>query len=127
MILIIGLGNPGKKYDSSRHNLGFLVLDKFSKKNHFEFKSSKKLKSKISKGSFGKKRIVLAKPQTLMNNSGKSAKILATKYKTQSTNIFIVHDDIDIPLGKMKIVKNRGAGGHKGIQSIINEIKTKIL
>ena len=125
MILIIGLGNPGKKYEFSRHNLGFLVLDRFSKKNYFEFKSLKKLKSKISKGSFGKKRVVLAKPQTFMNNSGKAVRILATKYKIQNTNIFIVHDDIDLLLGKMKIVKNRGAAGHKGVQSIINEMKTK--
>jgi len=125
MILIIGLGNPGKKYELSRHNLGFLVLDSFSKKNLFEFKSSKKLKLKISKGSFGKKRVVLAKPQTFMNNSGKVIKLLATKYKIQNTNIFIVHDDLDLPLGKIKIIKNRGAAGHKGVQSIINEIKTK--
>ena len=125
MILIIGLGNPGKKYEFSRHNLGFLVLDSFSKKNLFEFKSSKKLKSKISKGSFGKKRVVLAKPQTFMNNSGKAVKSLATSYKRQTTSIWVIHDDIDLPLGKMKIVKNRGAAGHKGVQSIINEIKTK--
>lgn len=125
MILIIGLGNPGKKYELSRHNLGFLVLDRFSRKNLFEFKSSKKFKSKISKGYFGKKRIILIKPQTFMNNSGKAVKSLATNYKRQTTNIWVIHDDIDLPLGKMKIVKNRGAGGHKGVQSIINEMKTK--
>jgi len=125
MILIIGLGNPGKKYEFSRHNLGFLVLDRFSKKNLFEFKSSKKFKSKISKGSFGRKRVVLIKPQTFMNNSGKAVKSLAANYKRQTTNIWVIHDDIDLPLGKMKIVKNRGAAGHKGVQSIINEIKSK--
>ena len=125
MILIIGLGNPGKKYKFSRHNLGFLVLDRFSKKNHFEFKSSKKLKSKISKGYFDKIKVVLVKPQIFMNNSGKAVKLLATSYKRQTTNIWVIHDDIDLALGKMKIVKNRGAGGHKGVQSIINEMKTK--
>ena len=125
MILIIGLGNPGKKYEFSRHNLGFLVLDRFSKKNLFEFKSSKKFKSKISKGYSGKKRVILIKPQTFMNNSGKAVKSLTINYKRQTTNIWVIHDDIDLPLGKIKIVKNRGAGGHKGVQSIINEIKTK--
>lgn len=125
MILIIGLGNHGKKYEFTRHNLGFLVLDRFSKRNHFEFKSSKKLKSKIAKSCFGRKRVVLAKPQTFMNNSGKAVKSLTTNYKRQTTNIWVIHDDIDLLLGKMKIVKNRGAGGHKGVQSIINEMKTK--
>jgi PTH1 family peptidyl-tRNA hydrolase len=125
MILIIGLGNPGKKYELSRHSLGFLVLDSFSKKNLFEFKSSKKLKSKISKGSFGKKRVVLAKPQTFMNNSGKAVKLLVKNYKLQTTNVWVIHDDIDLSLGKIKIVKNRGSAGHKGVQSIINEMKTK--
>jgi len=125
MILIIGLGNPGKKYEFSRHNLGFLVLDRFSKKNLFEFKSSKKFKSKISKGYFGGKRVILIKPQTFMNNSGKAVKSLAVNYKRQTTNIWVIHDDIDLPLGKMKIVKNRGSAGHKGVQSIINEIKSK--
>jgi PTH1 family peptidyl-tRNA hydrolase len=125
MILIIGLGNPGEKYELSRHNLGFLVLDRFSKKNLFEFKSSKKFKSRISKGYFGKKRVILIKPQTFMNNSGKAVKSLAANYKRQTTNIWVIHDDIDLPLGKMKIIKNRGSAGHKGVQSIINEIKTK--
>lgn len=125
MILIIGLGNHGKKYEFTRHNLGFLVLDRFSKKNHFEFKSSKKLKSKIAKSSFGRKRIILAKPQTFMNNSGKAVKLLIKSYNLGPKNLIIVHDDLDLPLGKIKIVKNRGAAGHKGVQSIINEIKTK--
>lgn len=126
MKLIVGLGNPGKKYKDTRHNLGFLVLDRFLKKNHFpEFKSSKKFKSSISRDSFNRKRIILAKPQTFMNESGKAVKILATGYKIQATNIFVVHDDIDLGLGKIKIVKNRGAAGHKGVQSIIKEIKTK--
>ena len=125
MILIIGLGNPGKKYELSRHNLGFLVLDSFSRKNLFEFKSSKKFKSKISKGSFGRKRVILAKPQTFMNNSGKAVKLLTKSHRLDPKNLIIVHDDIDLPLGKLKIVKNRGAAGHKGVQSIINEMKTK--
>lgn len=135
MKLIVGLGNPGKKYKDTRHNLGFLVLDKLSKKNHFpEFKSSKKFKSLILRHSFSRKRIILAKPQTFMNESGKAVKILAAGYKIsptgsgkpqQATNIFVVHDDIDLGLGKIKIVKNRGAAGHKGVQSIIKEIKTK--
>ena len=125
MILIVGLGNPGKKYKASRHNLGFLVLDKFIKKNRFlEFKSSKKFESLISKNSLGEKGIILAKPQTFMNKSGKAVKSLLKYYKLKSKDLIVIHDDIDLDLGKIKIIKNRGGAGHKGVQSVINEIKT---
>lgn len=126
MILIIGLGNPNKKYKFTRHNLGFRVLDRFSKKNHFpEFKSSKKFKSSISKDFLNRKRVILAKPQTFMNNSGKAVRILVTNYKIPVTSLWVIHDDIDLGLGKIKIVKNKGAAGHKGVQSIIDGIRTK--
>ncbi|XOA42615.1 MAG: aminoacyl-tRNA hydrolase [Candidatus Nealsonbacteria bacterium] len=126
MILIIGLGNPNKKYKFTRHNLGFRVLDRFSEKNYFpEFKSSKKFKSLISKGSLNRKRVILAKPQTFMNNSGKAARILVTNYKIPAASLWVIHDDIDLELGKIKIVKNKRAAGHKGVQSIIDGIRTK--
>ena len=105
MFLIVGLGNPGKKYQQTRHNTGFVVLDK--------------LKSLYLKG------VVYLKPKTFMNNSGKEVKLLMSKYKIQTDNLWVVHDDIDLPLGKIRIVKNRGAGGHKGVESIIKEIKNK--
>ena len=126
MILIVGLGNPGKKYKYTRHNIGFLVLDKFSKNNLFpEFKDSKKFNSLISKGSFKKEKIILAKPQSFMNLSGKTVKLLSKYHKIHKKNLIVIHDDIDLSLGKIKIVKNRGTAGHKGVQSIIDEIKTK--
>lgn len=126
MILIVGLGNPGKKYKYTRHNIGFLVLDKFLKNNLFsEFKASKKFNSLISKGSFGKKKIILVKPQSFMNLSGKTVKLLSKYYKINKKDVIVVHDDIDLSLGEIKIIKNRGAAGHKGVQSIIDEIKTK--
>jgi PTH1 family peptidyl-tRNA hydrolase len=126
MKVIVGLGNPGKEYEKTKHNLGFMVLDSFAKRNLFpEFKSSKKFKSQISRNSFEKKRIVLAKPQTFMNNSGKAVKLLIKPYAKSCQNLILVHDDIDLELGKIKIVKNRGTAGHKGIESIIKELKTK--
>ncbi len=126
MILIVGLGNPGRKFQNTRHNTGFRVLDEFAKKNNFpEFKLSKKFNTLISENVFSNKKIILAKPQTFMNNSGKSLKILNTKYKIQNTNLWVIHDDIDLPLSKIKIVKNRGSAGHKGVESIIKEIGTK--
>lgn len=126
MILIIGLGNPEKKYIRTRHNLGFRVVDKFAKEKKFpRFKSSKKFNSLISKDKFDKKKVILAKPQTFMNESGKAAKLLVTRYALPITNLWIIHDDIDLSLGKIRIVKNRGAAGHKGVQSIIDQLETK--
>ena len=124
MILIIGLGNPGKKYKDTRHNIGFRVIDKFKEINNFpEFKLSKKFNSLVSEGFVDSKKVILAKPQTFMNESGKAVKVLINFYKTGV--LFVAHDDIDLPLGKIKIVKSRGAAGHKGVKSMIKEIGTK--
>jgi len=126
MILIIGLGNPGKKYEKTRHNVGFLILNKFAEKNNFsEFKISKKNLAEIAEGFLNEKKIILVKPQTYMNNSGNAIKKITSNIKHEMLNIWVVQDDIDLPLGKIKIVKNRGSAGHKGIESIIKELKTK--
>jgi len=123
-ILIVGLGNPGTKYKNTRHNLGFLVIDKFQEKNNFpDFKTSKRFNALISKDKLNGCEIILGKPQTFMNNSGISVKKLLSFFKPKE--LIVIHDDIDIPFGKIKIVKNRGSAGHKGIESIINTIKTK--
>lgn len=120
MKFIIGLGNPGKKYIKTRHNIGFRIVDQFAKENNFpQFKLSKKFNSLISED----KKTILAKPQTFMNNSGQAIKSLAVFYK--SSDFVVVHDDIDLPLGKIKIVKNRGSAGHKGVESIIKELGNK--
>lgn len=105
MILIVGLGNPGRKYQKTRHNLGFRVIDEL--------------------GFLKDKKIILTKPKTFMNLSGKAVKSLMTKYKVPPLNLWVIHDDIDLPLGKIRISKGRGAAGHKGVESIIKELKTK--
>jgi len=126
MIIIVGLGNPGKKFEKTRHNVGFRVLDEFSRKNNFsDFKLSKKFLAEISEGIMNKEKVVLTRPQTFMNQSGKSVKILNTKYKIQNTNLFVIHDDIDLPLGKIRISAGRSSAGHKGVESIIKESGTK--
>ena len=126
MILIVGLGNPGTKYSRTRHNIGFRVLDEFSKENNFpNFKLAKKFKSLISAGNFSGKKILLVKPQTFMNNSGSAIKALTKFYKITSPGLVLIHDDIDLPLGKMRISKGRGSAGHKGVESIIRELGTK--
>jgi len=106
MILIVGLGNPGKKYKKTRHNVGFMVIDA--------------LKKKISG-----KNIVLLKPQTFMNNSGKTVKRIIRNLKLEIRNLVVIHDDIDLPLGTIRVSKNVGSAGHKGVQSIIDELGTK--
>jgi len=126
MILIVGLGNPGIKYKRTRHNIGFRVLDKFQKENDFpDFKFSKKSNSLISKKNTGKEEIILSKSETFMNNSGQTVKKLTTYYSIPFTSLIIVHDDIDLLLGKMRISKNKGSAGHKGVESIIKELGSK--
>ena len=136
MILLVGLGNPGKKYQNTRHNVGFRIVDNFAKENNFpEFRLSKKFKALISEDTLHNKKILLAKPQTFMNDSGKSVRAIFnfqfsifnefSILQFSNKNLIIIHDDIDLPLGKIKITKNRGSAGHKGVQSIINELGTK--
>ena len=126
MILIIGLGNPGEKFKNTRHNIGFEIIDAFAEKNNFpEFKLSKKYNALISENFIEDKKIILAKPQTFMNNSGETAQRIVSEYKLPLENIYLVHDDLDIILGKIKIAQKRGPAGHKGVESVIQQIKTK--
>ena len=124
MVIIVGLGNPGEKYKDTRHNVGFQAINELTKENNFpEFKLSKKFNALISENIINGEKIILAKPQTFMNESGKSVKTLISFYKTK--DLIVIHDDIDLPLRKIRISKNRGSAGHKGIESIIKEIGTK--
>lgn len=126
MILIVGLGNPGEKYEKTRHNFGFRAIDGLSAKNNFpEFKKTTKNAASISKGIISGKEIILAKPQTFMNDSGRAVKKLISDFQTTASGLLAAHDDTDIPLGEIKISKNRGAAGHKGIESIIKALGTK--
>ena len=126
MILIVGLGNPSKKFEKTRHNVGFRVVNEFAKKNNFpDFKISKKFNALISEGEFNNEKVILAKSQTFMNLSGKAVKKLVSSFRFQVSGLWVVHDDIDLPLGKIRIVKNRGSAGHKGVESIIRAINSK--
>lgn len=121
MILITGLGNPGKEYEKTRHNYGFMVIDELAKRKGFpNFKLSKEHNALVSQ----QNDIILAKPQTFMNASGKSVKSIANYYKIPIKNIIIIHDDADLNLGEYKIVTGRGSAGHNGVQSIIDELNT---
>lgn len=122
MIAIIGLGNPGEQFEKTRHNAGFMAVDLFAKKNGFdEFEIEKKFEALVSK----KGKVLVVKPQTFMNNSGKAVKKIAAGYKLKAKDFVIIHDDIDLPVGKLKISVNRGSAGHKGVESVIKAIGNK--
>ena len=126
MFLIVGLGNPGVKYKNTRHNIGFDILEIFGRKNGFPvFKLQKKTGSLISESVFGGKKTILALPQTFMNLSGKAVKIIAKNLDLKSGDLVVVHDDADLPLGKIKISQNRSSAGHKGVESLIKEVGSK--
>ena len=126
MVLIFGLGNPGKKFKGTRHNLGREMVELLQRKWGFSAWQKKvKLEAEISEGKFQRKKILLAKSLIFMNESGRSAKKIAQNYKIPSQNLWVLQDEFDLALGKIKIVKNRGSAGHKGIDSIIKELGTK--
>lgn len=135
MFLILGLGNPGLKYKKTRHNVGFMIVEEVRKRGNLpNFRFSKGTRAELSSGFFQGEKIIMAKPQTFMNNSGRTAKLLIKNLKLEKTlrgavngskNLIVVHDDLDFPLGTIRVVKNRGAAGHKGVDSIIKELKTK--
>ncbi len=126
MKIIIGLGNPGKEYKNTRHNVGFFFLDYFNRKNNFpEFLDNKKFKAQISKGKINNEDYLLVKPQTFMNLSGKSIQLLLDFYKLSHEDILVVHDDLDIPLGKYKKTDSSRSAGHNGIKNIIENLGTQ--
>jgi len=123
MILFLGLGNTGKRYQRSRHNLGFRVLDSLAKRLKIKIETRRD-KSLMGRGRIGKQRIVLAQPLTFMNNSGAAAASLVRSLEIPLENLVVVCDDIDLPLGKIRIRKRGGSGGHKGLESILQELGT---
>jgi len=126
MILIAGLGNPGLEFKNTRHNVGFRVLDEFVRGNNFpDFRFEKKFNAEVSEGQFSEQKIILAKPQSFMNLSGDVVRDFFTYFNLPVENLFIIHDEIDIPFSKIKISKESGAAGHKGVESIIEKLKTK--
>lgn len=129
MKLIAGLGNPGKKYQKTRHNAGFMAVDflhkNFSEYNPSPWSLSKKFNAEISEFNKAGEKIILAKPMTFMNASGHSIGLIANYYKIAPEDIIVLHDDKDIALGKYKIQNDRGDGGHNGIKSIVENLGTK--
>ena len=121
MKLIVGLGNPGRGYANNRHNVGFICLNHFAKTQSIRF-DKKQCKARIGLGEVAGNEVVLARPQTYMNRSGQSVSLLVAKFNVSPDNLLVIHDDLDLPLGKIRIRQGGSAGGHKGAGSIITEL-----
>lgn len=131
MKLIVGLGNPGEKYTDTRHNSGFMVVDHLLKElgtNKDDWSSNAKLKSDIATFTLqtetGEEKVILAKPQTFMNDSGRAVSLLMNFYKVEANDLWIVYDELDLPMGSLKIRNGGAAAGHHGVESIMESIGT---
>ena len=123
--VIIGLGNPGREYDKTRHNAGRAVVELLAKKEGFpEFTLKKTADALVSEGSIDGEKVILVLPETFMNKSGKSAMAFVKSVKA-AKNLLVIHDELDLPLGTLKMVFGRNSGGHKGVESVMRSIKTK--
>jgi PTH1 family peptidyl-tRNA hydrolase len=121
MKLIVGLGNPGRAYTKNRHNVGFLCINHFARAQGIRF-DRKRGRTRIGLGEVASNEVVLAKPQTYMNLSGQSISLLVKKFNISLDNLFVIHDDLDLPLDKIRIRQGSSSGGHKGVNSIISEL-----
>lgn len=122
MWIIVGLGNPGSKYAKTRHNIGFVVLDDIAERHGIEFKERELYR--IGKGSIGDKEIILVEPLTFMNRSGIAVKDVTKRFNVLPGNMIVIHDDIDMETGRLKLRKKGSSGGHNGVESIIQAIGT---
>lgn len=120
MKLIVGLGNPGKEYENTRHNVGFMVLDNYLNNDNWK----KKFEGFFQIVDYGNEKVLFLEPLTYMNNSGISVAQVSKYYNIEPNDIFVIQDDMDIEFGKHKLKKNSSAGGHNGIKSIISTLNT---
>ena len=118
MQLLVGLGNPGDKYQATRHNIGFRFLDLLAKHEGLRFAAAPRFRAEICNWEVDGEKVILVKPQTFMNNSGESIGQLARYYQVATSDIFVIYDDLDLPAGKLRIKKGGGHGGHNGLKSL---------
>ena len=118
MKVIVGLGNPGIRYQGNRHNMGFQVVDRFAEAHHIPI-STKRLKAFYGRGKIDSEVVVLAKPMTFMNRSGDAVKRLVDFFHASTEDLIVVHDDLDLPFGRLRFKRRGGDGGHQGVHSII--------
>ena len=121
MILIVGLGNPGKEYHQTRHNIGFVIVDRFLKDLDIQV-SSYKFNSEIFESDFPNRKLLIVKPLTYMNNSGASVKHFFMQYSLEIERMLVIHDDLDINFGKIRLRTSGGTGGHNGLESLVSHL-----
>ena len=119
--LVVGLGNPGRRYARTRHNLGFLLLDRIAEAKGIRI-GDDRCESLVGRGEWEREPLVLAKPQTYMNNSGLAAAALVKRYQIRGTDLVVAYDDLDLPFGRLRIRCGGSAGGHRGIASILQYV-----
>lgn len=122
--LIIGLGNPGRKYRHNRHNVGFMLIDRLAAHLNLAFTRTQS-KALVTDGRYAERKVLLAKPQTFMNEAGKAVKSLVRFYKIPPDHLLVFYDDLDLPLGTVRFRLEGGAGGQKGMKSIIDQLERK--
>ncbi|MFC1687053.1 aminoacyl-tRNA hydrolase [Patescibacteria group bacterium] len=125
MKILIGLGNPGSKYEKSRHNLGYMIVEALAKELQTPFSMKSNLHALVAEGRIGKEKIILAKPTTFMNLTGNAVNASLQYYKANPSDVWIIHDDIDLAFGKLKIHHGRSSAGHRGVENIIQILGTK--
>ena len=121
-MLIVGLGNPGSEYKNTRHNVGFMAIDAIASQYNFTWKTDSKMMGEIASGFIGTQKVILLKPTTFMNLSGQSVSLVKNYYRFETSDIFVIQDEIDIPTGVIKYKIGGGSGGHNGIKSLDSTI-----
>ncbi len=124
MYLIAGLGNPGPRYKNTRHNIGYMVVQRWANELGVRF-TGRRFQSRYGQGVYQGRKIVLLCPHTFMNLSGIALKACAGFFKPRKENILVIHDDMDLPVGRVKVIKNGGAGGHKGVLSVFDHLGSR--
>ena len=124
-LLVIGLGNPGPQYEKTRHNIGFMVVDVLAARVGGSFKVHKRSGAEIVTGRLGNRPVVVAKPRTYMNESGRHVGPLAKFYSVSPADVIVIHDELDIDFGKIRLKLGGGEGGHNGLRSVANALGTK--
>jgi PTH1 family peptidyl-tRNA hydrolase len=121
--LVAGLGNPGSEHAANRHNVGFQVVDRFAERNGMHF-DHMEFQGLLARGNVNGKAVILVKPMSFMNRSGKVVKPIMSKYGVELEQLLVVYDDLDLPLGKVRVRSQGGSGGHRGMESIIASLAT---
>lgn len=123
MWAIVGLGNPGRKYSRTRHNIGFMVIEELARRYDIDFQEKKAFRT--GRGSMDRQEVLLIEPLLYMNNSGIVVKDISNRFNIPPENLIVIHDDLDMEVGKVRIRRKGSAGGHKGVESIIQHLSTK--